>query len=247
MKAIAVLEILILLFLVSACKKTKPVSFSGQLLLTKKYPVVFSRREIEIYQPGSPGVIGIPASSLSSSSTAGTDAGGYFSLSFIPGTTTFIIFTGTNSNSLTLSNSFEDTSFPRFSRRNFPDRGYDPAKPIFIGKSIDTAIIKVNLLTDLTDADTIGLQAYSISGKLDKEYTGITASAGSVIILDTISNMLFTDFNCTENKFTNTLYAGKKFTTIWGYKTISSVSSPSPYQLSATDETKTELMFYFQK
>lgn len=87
-----------------------------------------------------------------------TDANGNFRVSFIPGSSSFIIFSGANQNPLTLSNPIGDTSFPGFYRRNFPDSGYDPARPIFIGKTIDTGIIKVNLMTDLNANDTIGLR-----------------------------------------------------------------------------------------
>lgn len=234
-------------FLFSTCKKEKPVIFSGQLLLTEKYPFPISNRKIEIYQKGSPGAIGINSGALSSSATTVTDANGNFRVSFIPGTSSFIVFTGVNHNPLTLSNSIGDTSFPRFYRRNFPDSGYDPARPIFIGKSIDTGVIKVNLMTDLNPTDTIGLRAYTITGSLYKEYTGRTASAGSIFILDTIINMLFTDFDCVEKKFMNTLYAGRQWTTVWGYKTISGSGWVSPYQLSEEDETKKEITFYFSK
>ncbi|HEY8691093.1 MAG TPA: hypothetical protein VIM07_17805 [Chitinophagaceae bacterium] len=247
MKSIIRLQILVLFLFFSACKKTKPVIFSGQLLLTKKHPVALSHRNIEIYQRGSPSAIGLNSGSSSSSSTSVTDANGFFRVSFLPGTSTFIIFTGANPNSLTLSNSFEDTSLPRFSRNNFPDSGYDAAKPTFIGKSIDTAIIKVILVTNLAATDTIGLRGYTLNGNLDKQYTGLTGSAGSVIILDTISNLLFTDFDCRTKTFINTLYAGRKWTTNSGYVTISSEGFNSPYQLSETDETKKELMFYFKK
>lgn len=247
MKSVFCLAILMSLLLFSGCKKEKPTIFSGQLLLTSKLPYALSNRKIEIYQPGSPSAIGINSGSTSSTTKGVTNANGYFRLSFIPGKSFFIIFSGTNANSLILSNSSEDTSFPEFSRKNFPEAGYDPAKPVFIGKTIDTAIIKVNLVTDLTVRDTIGLQTYTTGGRVDKQYIGRSASAGSVIILDTISNMLFTHFDCSKNAFVNTLYAGRKWTTALGYVTISSEGVVSPSELSAADETKKEIMFYFRK
>jgi hypothetical protein len=247
MKLITCLRLLVLIFLFAACKKPKPVIISGQLLLTKKNPVALSLRKIEIYQPGSYSAIGFSSGSSSSSAISVTDANGYFRVNFIPGTSTFIALTGTNGNSIILSSTPGDTAFPYFYRKNFPDSGYDETKPIFIGKSIDTAIIKVSLVTDLTITDTIGVQGYTVSGRLNKEYTGLTAPAGSVITLDTITNMLFTDFDCSVNKFINTLYAGRKSTTPWGFVTIFSHGFNSPFQLSATDETKQELLFYFNK
>jgi hypothetical protein len=200
-----------------------------------------------MYQPGSPSAIGINSGSTSSSVTTLTDANGNFRLSFTSGTSSFIIFSGTNSNSLTLGNSPYDIVFPHFSRKNFPDSGYDANKPVFVGKTIDTAIIKVILSSDLIATDTIGLRGYTISGSIDKEYTGMTGTTGNIIVLDTINNMLFTSFDCLTKKFNNTVYAGRKWTTGLGYETISDYGIVSPFQLSEVDETKQEITFYFQK
>jgi hypothetical protein len=228
------------------CKKEKPFVFSGQLLLTHKYPLPLANRKIEIFQPGSPPAIGINSGSTSSSAAGMTDPNGFFYLSFTSGKSTFIVFSSTNSTPLTLSNSVGDTSFPNFSRRNFSSEKSN-GTPIYIGKTIDTAIIKVNLITTLTSSDTIGLQAYTINGRINKEYTGRSAVAGSVIVLDTISNILFTDFDCLEQKFINTLYAGRKWTTNSGYKAISSEGVVLPGQVSPSDETKNEIIFYFSR
>lgn len=245
MKSISYVTVLGFLLFFSACKKSKPVIFSGQLLLTKTHPIALSNRKIEIYQPGSPSAIISGSSSSTGIST--TDANGYFNLTFNPGTATFIIFSGSNSSPLVFSSLLEDTSFPQFYRRNFSDSNYNPTQPTFIGKSIDTAVIKVYLLSNLDAADTIGLNGYTLYGTLDKEYTGLTGSAGSTMILDTITNMLFTDFDCSTNTFVNNLYAGRKWTTSFGYVTITGVGFPSPYQLAASDEIKKELIFNFKK
>jgi hypothetical protein len=239
--------LILMTLLFSGCKKEKPIVFSGQLLLTSKFPYPLVNRKIEIYQPGSPSAIGINSGSRSSSATTRTDANGNFRLSFTPGTASFLIFSGTNSNSLSLANSSDETAFPRFSRKNFPDSAYDAAKPIFVGKTIDTAIIKVDLSSDLTATDTIGLRAYTISGSIDKEYIGRSGTMGATIVLDTIYNLLLTDFDCFAKKFINTVYAGRKWTTTSGYVTISSYGFISPYQFSAIDEAKQEIKFYFKK
>jgi hypothetical protein len=243
MKSIIHLTFLILLLFFSACRKSKPVLFSGQLLLTKTHPTALANRKIQIYQAGSPSAILFSASS--STAVSKTDANGYFNLSFTAGSTTFLIFSGTNTGSLFFSS--DDTSFPQFHRKNLLDSNYNSTKPTFIGKSIDTAIIKVDLLSNLEATDTIGVDGYTLNGSFDKEYTGLKGTAGSVLILDTITNMLFTDFDCSTQTFTNNLYAGRKWTTIYGYVTITSEGFPSPYQLSTDDETKKELMFYFKK
>jgi hypothetical protein len=116
-----------------------------------------------------------------------------------------------------------------------------------VGKTIEVATIKVNVMSDLTSNDTIGLRANTINGRLDKEYTGRSASAGSVIILDTIKNMLFTRYEGLEKNYINDLYAGRKFTTILGYKTISSGDFVSPSRLSAIDEKQKEIIFNFKR
>ena len=239
--------VVLLMFLFSACKKEKPIIFSGRLLLSSKFPFPLVNRKIEIYQPGSPSAIGINSGSTSSLTTTQTDANGNFRLSFTPGKSSFIIFSGTNSNSLILGNSPDDNAFPRFSRKNFPDSGYDVAKPIFVGKIIDTAIIKVGLSSNLIITDTIGLRAYTISGSIDKEYVGRSGTTGAVIVLDTIYNMLLTDFDCLEKKFINTVYAGRKYTTPSGNVTISSNGFVFPTQFSPIDQAKQDILFYFQK
>lgn len=240
------------LFLIILCfsqckKKEEPIIFSGQLLLTNKFPRPLINRKIEVYQAGSPSAIGINSGSTSSTAITNTDTNGNFKLTFIPGTSSFIFFSSSNSGSLILGNSADDKAFPNFSRKNFPDSGYDASKPIFVGKTIDTVIIKVGLSSNLTPTDTIGLKAYTISGNVDKEYTKRSGTIGAVIVLDTIYNMLLTDFDCFEKKFINTVYAGRKWTTVWGYTTISSYGFIFPYQFSAIDEAKQEIIFYFQK
>jgi hypothetical protein len=239
--------ILLTLFFSGCKKEQKATVFSGRLLLSSKYPYPLADRKIEIYQPGTAAAIGLNSGSRSASATTRTDANGSFRLSFTPGKSSFIVFSGTNINPLTLSNAPDETAFPWFSRKNFPDSGYDGSKPVFVGKVIDTAVIKVNLSSNLTAADTIGLQDFTIGGSIDKEYTGRPGATGAVIVLDTIYNMLFTGFDCFAKKFTNTVYAGRKWTTPSGYVTISSASVILPYQFSAIDEAKQEIIFYFQK
>jgi hypothetical protein len=75
---------------------------------------------------------------------------------------------------------------------------------------IDTVIFKVSLLTELAPTDTIGLFGNTVAGRLEKEYTGKYGSAGSVIVPDTIANVLFTDYSYSQRKFTNPISGGKK-------------------------------------
>lgn len=246
MKSGFYLLMLMILFF-SGCKKEKPIIFTGKLLLSKKFPFPLVNRKIEIYQPGSASAIGINSGSTSSIATTHTDANGNFRLSFTPGKSSFLFFSGTNSKPLIFGNSPSDNTFPVFSRMNFPDSGYNAANPIFVGKTIDTTIIKVGLASDLIATDTIGFSTNTISGSIDKEYTGRVGTTGSVIILDTIYNLLLTDYDCFARKFMNTIYAGRKWTTTLGYATISSYGFVSPNQFSAIDEAKQEIIFYFKR
>ena len=240
--------LILIILLFSGCKKKEePIIFLGQLLLTNKFRRPLVNREIEVYQAGSSAAIGINSGSTSSTATTNTDANGNFQLTFMPGTSSFILFSSPNYSALRLGNSPSDTTFPRFSRKNFPDSAYDVSKPIFVGKIVDTVIIKVGLSSNLTQADTVGLQAYTISGSINREYTRRSGTMGAIIILDTVYNLLLTDFDCFEKKFNNTVYAGRKWTTIWGYKTISVEGFIAPSQFSAIDEAKKEIIFYFKK
>ena len=237
---------LILLVALWGCKKDeKPIVYTGQLLLSHKFPVVLASKKIGLYQPGSPSAIIFPGVSSSSSNTT-TDARGNFRLVSTPSKASLLFFSGTNANPLFLSDAPGDTTFPSFTQNNFPRSGWT-GKPVFIGKTIDTAIIKVSLLTNLTATDTLAIQALTITRRISKEYTGRSAPAGSVITIDTISNLLFTDYDFITNRFRNNLYAGRKWITAGGYPTIITAGVVSPAQLSAGDEPRLELMFYFQK
>ncbi len=227
------------------CKKDERIDLSGQLILSQKIPTPLPNKKLEVYQRGSSGGIGIPSSSTSSSATTVTDAQGFFHFRFKPGKTNFLIFSGANASPLTLSNG--DTSFPRFTRTNYNPSELNINKPIFVGKIIEEVTIKVHLLTDIAVTDTIGLEGYTINGRISKEYTGMQATAGSVITLDMIPNMLFTDYDYYDNQFLNNLHAGRKWKTNTGYVTISSAGILVPARLSAEDETTKEILFYFSK
>jgi hypothetical protein len=238
----------VLVFYFTACrKKTEPTTYAGQLLLSKKYPVPLANRTIEIYQGGNAPAIGLNSGSTSSSEIGLTNSNGYFQINFSPGSSRFIFLSGTNSGSLVLQSALTDASFPSFSRKNFPDPAYDPSKPIYVGKIIDTLVINVFLFSDLNSTDTIGLRANTINGGLSKEYTGLFGNAGLILTVDTVYDMLLTEFDCYEKKFINNFYAGRKWTTGAGYNTINSEGIPSPYLLPDTDESKVEMMFSFRK
>ena len=233
----------VIIFLFSACRKEqKPIIFTGKLLLSKKYPVPLANRFIEIYQGGNSSAIGLSSGSSSSTSTGSTTVDGNFNLQFRPGTASLLFFSGASNAPLTLSS--RDGIFPGFSRQYFPDSAYDPTKPIYIGKIIDTVIIKANLTVPLISTDTIGLQTTTIDGSLDKIYTGNNALQGSIIPIDTIYNMLFTEYTGIQKKFRNTLNAGKKTTYAAGY-TINSNWYIYPPNVSKEDEHKLEIIFYY--
>lgn len=247
MKLNILFSFLLIILLFSGCKKDKAIEFSGQLLLSKKYPIPIKNRDIEIYQAGSASAIGLNSGSSSSTSTGITDANGNFRLSFTAGKSRFIVFSGSNSSPLTLGNSPSDTSFPRFQRQNFPDSGYDAASPIFVGKIIDTAVIIVRLLSKLSLNDSIGLQGVTINGYIEKYYTGLTGNIGDVIKLDSIHNMLFTLYRGFNKEFYNDIYAGYKRPSVVGSQPSYNSAYIDPPVFSKNDEPFREIIFYFKK
>ncbi len=224
---------LLTLYLGFGCKKPKPIVFSGQLLLTKKNPVPLSNKRIEIFQLG--GGSAILFNSSGSSATAMTDANGYFSITFTPGTSSFTVFSSENTSPLSFGGAINDTI--SFMRQYFPEPNYDASKPIFVGKSIDTIVVNVSTFKEIIASDTLGLRGSSFN----KEYTGITADSASTFTLDTIYNALFTNFNCSNNTFLNDIYFGRVIT---GYNKY--ISGGGMYnELFNEDETKAEMSFPF--
>lgn len=234
--------ILISSFLICGCRKEKTVVFSGRFLFTKKYPTPVANRKIELYQRGSGAAIGIASGSSSAEANGATDANGSYHIGFKPGKSFFIIFSGSNGNDLEMHST--DSLFPSFSRNNIPSDGYEESSPQYIGKIIDTAIIKVRIATTTTLApsDTVALNAMTLSGNIYREYTGMNAAAGSDFVIDTIYNMLFTDFDHVNRTFWNNLEVGR-LKTSWGSKYLRS-EMVFPYELSSNDEGSKELSFY---
>lgn len=241
-----IITLLMFAFLFFSCgKQQKPITFTGQLLLSKKYPVVLSNKNLKIYQQGNGSAIGLNTGSTASSANGTTNADGRFEIIFRPGTSNFIFLSGQSTAQITLQSGVADTSFPTFSREYFPDSAYNPSTPTYVGKIIDSAIIRMNVSDLLTPNDTIGLQIQTINGAVTKNYTALAANTGTTIILDTIYNVLLTNYNCVTKSYYNTLYAGKKATSVQGYSYLSS-SFVYPSSLSAEDESKVELIFYYK-
>lgn len=159
----------------------------------------------------------------------------------------FIVFRGSNANPLIISNAPGDTTFPYFTRRNFTLSEQVAGKPIYIGKIIEEAIIKVRLQTAIDVTDTIGFEAYTTQGRIVKEYSGLQAPAQTLIQLDTLKNMLLTDFDYYDGRFLNNVHAGRKQILSSGRVTFYSTGFIMPARFSANDEAKNEIIFYFSK
>ena len=235
---ITCLKLVLIAFLFLACKKPKPIVLSGQLLLTKKSPVPLSNKKIEIYQPGGNAII---TGSSGSSAEAVTDANGRFTVTFIPGTSYFSFFRGENTAPLTLSSGTDDYSFPFFIRQNFPAQGNDASKPIFVGKSVDTMVVKVYTFKNIHATDTFGLRGATVNANLYKEYTGLTIDSGSTFTLDILTNVLFTRYDYIKKTFLNDISFGRVKTNA-GNKVFLG-DSQSWAELSEEDETKKDMTF----
>lgn len=236
---ISFLYILIISILFYGCKKSEPIVFSGQLLLTKKNPVPLINRKIEIFQLGGSGII--MGSSGASASTI-TDVNGRFSLTFVPGKSYFAGFSGGSISPLTLT-SIE--GYPFFIKNSFPEIGYDKNMPIYIGKSIDSLIIKFYSFKNISPLDTLAIKGSSIDSVFEKRYTGITADSLTTFNLDTIYNVLFTEFDCNRKIFRNNIQFGelKRYSNPTNGYFIG--ESYILNELSMEDETKREMTFYF--
>lgn len=229
------------LLLVCACKKPKPIIFTGQLLLCRKTPLPIANRLIEMYQGGGNAII---AGSSSSTASALTNANGTFSITFVPGTAYFFAFSGESNSPISLRGR---EGFPEFSQENFSKSNYDASKPIYVGKTVDMLIVKVKLVSSIVSTDTFGLRGNTTNAAFDKRYTGITADSSTTIVLDTIYNALFTNFDQTGNSFANTIEFGKTKQYYTNYTSL--IGSQSLYwdRLSADDEAKREITFFFSK
>ena len=233
MKSIKCIGLLLIFFLLFACKKPKPIVYSGQLLLTKKNPIPLSNRQIEIFQQGSgeSGFIFIFSGSSGSSTTAATDANGRFSFSFASGTSTFW---GSINDSLS------------FMRLHFPETNYDASKPIFVAKTIDTIIIKLKCNKNIVSSDTFALKGITTSGKFDKRFTGIIADSANTLTLDTIYNVIYTNFDCIKGIFANdNIQFGRLKTYLGGSSPYFTSQSLYWIELPAEDEPKREMTFFF--
>ena len=231
--------IILILVIFSACIKPEPVNFSGQLLLTKKNPIPLSNREIEIFQLGGNAII---TGSSGSSSVNRTDVNGRFSMTFVPGSSYFTAFRGANGSSLTL---ISNQGFPFFIRKNFPEQNYDSNTPIYVGKTIDSLIIKVYSFENITFSDTFGLRGITtLDSSINKRYRGITADSATTFTLDTIYNVLYTDFDCIKNKFSNNNMSFGRIRTNSNGELFSGQYLYG-IELSSEDEQKKEMTFYF--
>jgi hypothetical protein len=247
MKPITVLFLLIISFVFSRCEKERGKSYSGQLLLSKKFPIPLGNRKIQMYEMSRPPGWIHPLAAPYTGATSMTNGGGYFQMNFAMAKGLSTISPDTSSNPLVLRSPTEDSTFPSFYREHFTDSVYDPSVPIFIGKTIDTVIFKVGLLTALAPTDTIAFSAKTVTGRLEKEYTGKSGSAGSVIVLDTIANVLFTDYSYAKRRYFNMILGGMKYGTYSGYLTFLPSAASLPHDFPEEDEGKREITIFFKK
>jgi hypothetical protein len=243
MRYVACFAALLFCLMFTQCKKSRqPVTFSGQLLLSKKYPQPVANRVINLFQNGSNALI---MGSSAASASGSTDANGRFSITFTPGESYFVGSSSANSAPISLSTDYSDTAFPAFIHRSFTGDN-NTSTPIYIGKIVDTALIKILLTTNLLATDTIGLQALTRNGPIDRKYSGLSGISGSTIVLDTVTNLLFTDYDGNDKQFSNTIQGGRKYTVASGYSFIQAHQA-QPERLTTTDTTRQEFFIYFYR
>ena len=189
----------------------------------------------------------LPSGVSTADASAVTDGNGRFRITFELEKGLVMLSAPRKYNPLVFRTPTEDSTFPSFYREGFIDSLYDPLVPLYIGKTIDTVIFKVNLLTDLLSTDTIGLLGKTVTGQLEAAYTGRSGSAGSVITLDTITNVLFTDYSYPQREFFNMIFGGRKHGTYMGHLTVLPSAASLPRVFPEADETKREITIFFRR
>src|SRR5262245_1313868 len=121
--------------LLASCKKDEFITFEGRLLISNTNPVAVANFKISFYQAGSPG-IPAPLITTSAGGFATTDNNGNYSTKFKLGKSTFIVFSGTNPNPVSLQGEASG-NMPGFYINNVPA----DAGTIYLYKKIDTAVL----------------------------------------------------------------------------------------------------------
>ncbi len=235
---ILILFLLALIFLVS-CRKDKTVEYSGQILLAQSRPEPLAGRQLDFYQPGGNAIL---MGSSSSSATTTTDASGRFNLTFTPGTGYFAGFRFSSDAPLHI---MSDNRFPPFSIDNFHSSNHNPGQPIYIGKIIDTAILKVYFLSNIHPADSIAFLGFTLTGSTQKFYSGISADSSEILTIDTLYGLLITDYDAGSRQFRN--YNMQLGTFTRGSAGNIVVNSNPPVAMPEGDEAKREFIYFYRK
>jgi hypothetical protein len=230
--------IILLLWILSSCKKDSYITIEGRLLISNTNPVPVSNYNISFNQAGSPGVP-FPMQTTSSEGSVITDNNGNFSTKFKLGKSTFILLSSTNSNSISMSGG-PIGNLPGFFINNIPTE----AGTIYLYKKIDTAFLALNSFSTIVNPnDSLFINYHSTSGFIQKIKTGIAIQAGvNGLVFDTIINLALPYYDFVEKKYQNDVFIQLRKPGI-SYPFLMSTISDA---IGPGDEQRRQLLFYFQ-
>ncbi len=191
----------ILLLLVTSCKKDKHYQITGRLLLSSSHPVPVSQYGLEVYQAGS---FGAPIAIGTSSSQASgiTDMNGRFSIRFTQGKGTFMGIPTSNSSPVVLSG-IENAGLPGMYILNFPFTDAAELGDIYLHKKVEVVYIVLNVMNDISPTDVFTIYGSDINGQFKRTISGISAPSNTTINLDTILQASFPRFDYASKKYIN--------------------------------------------
>jgi hypothetical protein len=194
---------IIALIAFSSCKKNKhSITIKGTLLQSSSNPVSVSKYVLSFYQGGNSS-LPIAISTSSASDSFKTDAMGNFNCNFTEGSGIFIIFTTTNKAAITVSGVTSNGIRSIWTDLAAVDTNVGN---IYLYKLVHTAIIEIDPEHDISPADTISEVVPALTGVHTKLLTGLTIAANNPTAVDTVQDVIFTNFSFTTKQYTNTVY-----------------------------------------
>lgn len=215
-----IIFILFVFAVLAGCRKrTRIYSIKGKILLSSSNPVPVSNYKLSFYQAGSPGAI-LPIGASSSSGASVTDAEGNFNCRFPAGEAFFFMLPLSSNVPLSMAGANPDPAINLY-WSNIPAK--DTAlQDVYLYKMIKKAVIKLNTNAEILSSDTLHIIAPTSTGQHDKFVTGLSIPANTTVAIDTISNLIFSNFDVKTKKYSFNIFCSNS-NSRRSYSTIQSV------------------------
>jgi hypothetical protein len=229
--------IILLLWVLSSCKKDSYVTIEGRLLVSNTNSVAVSNYKIYFFQPGSPGIpIGIYSTSSDGFTT--TDNNGNYTAKFKLGRSGFLVFEGSNSSPISMRGE-PSGNLPGFYINNIPANGGTN----YLYKKINNAFLMLTAVsTGISSNDSLFISYNSSNGFVEKVKTGITVPAGTnFFTIDTITNLALAQYDFAQKKYQNDVVIKLKKTGLPYSQYINPALNDS---IGPGDELNKQLIYY---